>query len=143
MDHYTHFNAYLNNKGIRKSLRRSQVLEVFSKCEKHVTVNELVELVHSKYPDIGIATIYRTLKLICDSGIARTTEFEKGTIRYEHDFGHQHHDHLVCFNCGAFIEINNDRIEEEQNKIAKDNGYTLLNHKMILYGLCQKCSKQK
>lgn len=143
MDALSHFSAYLQTKGIRNSLRRSQILETFTKCERHVTVNELVALVHKKYPEIGIATIYRTLKLICESGIARASEFEDGTVRYEHDFGHQHHDHLVCTNCGAFVEINNKHIEDEQNKIAKDHGYSLVNHKMILYGTCPKCLKPK
>ena len=78
MDALSHFSAYLQTKGIRNSLRRSQILETFTKCERHVTVNELVALVHKKYPEIGIATIYRTLKLICESGIARASEFETG-----------------------------------------------------------------
>jgi Fur family transcriptional regulator, ferric uptake regulator len=143
MDAHVHFRAFLVDKGIRKSLRRSQVLDVFAKCERHVTVNELVQLVHKKYPKIGIATVYRTLKLLCESGIARGIEFHNGTVRYEHDFGHEHHDHLVCLNCGAFVEISNSRIEEEQNRIAKEHGYALQKHKMILYGVCPKCSRRK
>ncbi len=138
-----HFNVFLREKGIRSSVRRSQVLEIFVKCERHVTVNELVKLVLNKYPRIGTATIYRTLKLMGESGIARAVEFEDGTVRYEHDFGHQHHDHLVCLNCGEFVEIRNNCIEDEQNRIAKEHGYTLRNHKMILYGTCSKCSMRK
>jgi Fur family ferric uptake transcriptional regulator len=118
-----------------------QVFNVFIECEQHLTVNELVELVHKKFPKIGIATVYRTLKLITTSGIARAVEFGDGTIRYEHDYGHEHHDHLVCTACGAFREINNTCIENEQQKIADEQGFQLLKHKMILYGICPKCRK--
>lgn len=118
------------------------MLEVFIKCERHVTINELVEMVHRKYPTIGIATVYRALKLIIDSGIARAIEFGDGTLRYEHDYGHDHHDHLICMHCGSFKEINSPSIEEEQNKIALKNDFSLIEHKMVLYGICPKCKKK-
>ena len=137
-----HFSAYLNAMGIRKSFRRDEVLDVFLQCERHITASELVELVHKRYPSIGIATIYRTLKLITESGIARAIEFGDGTIRYEHDYGHEHHDHLVCVECGAFQEINNHSIEKEQEKIASACGFSLVKHKMVLYGICPRCLKK-
>jgi Fur family transcriptional regulator, ferric uptake regulator len=143
MDAQEHFNTYLKNNGVRSSSRRDKVFEVFIRCEKHVTVNELVALVHKKYPTIGIATVYRTLKLISESGIARAIEFGDGSLRYEHDYGHEHHDHLLCLECGAFREINSSRIEAEQLKIAKEQGFVLQKHKMVLYGLCPDCSKSK
>jgi Fur family ferric uptake transcriptional regulator len=143
MDAQKHFNTYLENKRIRHSLRRDEVLEVFIKCERHVTANELWGLVHKKHPTIGIATVYRTLKHITDAGIARVVEFGDGTVRYEHDYGHEHHDHLVCLHCGSYREISNARIENEQEKMANEQGFSLLKHKMILYGLCPKCVKQR
>jgi Fur family transcriptional regulator, ferric uptake regulator len=143
MDALRHFQKYLGEHGVRHSKKRMQVFTIFVACEQHLTVIELVELVHKKFPKIGIATVYRTLKLIADAGIARAVEFGDGTIRYEHDFGHEHHDHLVCTGCGSFREINNACIEEEQQKIADREGFLLLKHKMILYGICPKCSMKK
>jgi Fur family ferric uptake transcriptional regulator len=138
-----HFQKYLEQRGVRHSKKRMQVFDVFIGCERHLTVAGLVDLVHKKFPKIGIATVYRTLKLIADSGIARAVEFGDGTIRYEHDFGHEHHDHLVCTRCGSFREINSACIEDEQQKIADREGFQLQKHKMILYGICPKCLKKK
>jgi len=138
-----HFNDFLDRKGIRHSARREEVLEVFLKCERHITVSEFFELVHRKFPRIGIATVYRTLKLITEAGIARAIEFGDGILRYEHDFGHEHHDHIVCVKCGVFQEINNGDIEKAQESIACNLGFSLLRHKMVLYGICPKCLKEK
>lgn len=143
MEALKHFQEYLETHGVRHSKKRMQVFNVFIGCEQHLTVIELVELVHKKFPGIGIATVYRTLKLITDSGIAREVEFGDGTVRYEHDYGHDHHDHLVCTKCGTFREINNSVIEAEQQKIVEEHGFTLNKHKMVLYGVCPKCSKKK
>lgn len=141
LDALHHFQTHLENTGVRHSTKRMQVFDVFIKCEQHLTVNELVGLVHKKFPKIGIATVYRTLKLITGSGIARAVEFGDGTIRYEHDYGHEHHDHLICIKCGTFREINSACIEKEQQKIADNEGFQLLRHKMILYGICPNCTK--
>jgi Fur family ferric uptake transcriptional regulator len=143
MDSRQHFEAALQAKGIRKSIRRMQVVDVFLQCERHVTMNELVSLVHKKYPAIGIATIYRTIKLIKETNIGREIELADGTIAYEHDYGHEHHDHLLCNRCGTVIEIQNTIIENEQKNIAARYGFTLSSHKMVLYGLCSKCMKRK
>ena len=112
MDAQKHFTDFLNAKGIRRSTRRNEVLDVFLQCEHHITANQLVELVHKKKPRIGIATVYRTLKLITEAGIARAVEFGDGTMRYEHDYGHEHHDHIVCVQCGMFREISNKYCKE-------------------------------
>ena len=74
---------------------------------------------------IGIATVYRTMNLVCEAGLAREIELGDGNIRYEHLLGHEHHDHLVCVKCGAFEEIINSKIEKEQKAIAQQFGYLL------------------
>ncbi len=143
MDARQHFSDFLNGKGIRRSTRRNDVLDVFLTCEYHITANQLVELVHKKNPKIGIATVYRTLKLITEAGIARAIEFGDGSVRYEHDFGHEHHDHIVCVRCGMFREISSDEIESEQDAIARKHGFVLLRHKMVLYGVCPVCRRKQ
>jgi len=140
MNQQQHFENYLQSNGIRSSTRRGQIVEIFLACERHVTAFELLALVQQKHPTIGIATIYRTLKLAVDSGIARATEFGDGNLRYEHDFGHEHHDHIICTRCGDVKEIASSKIESEQVRIAGELGYVLSKHKMVLYGTCLKCS---
>jgi Fur family ferric uptake transcriptional regulator len=143
VDAQEHFSEFLSAKGIRRSTRRNEVLDVFLGCEYHITANQLVELVHQRNPKIGIATVYRTLKLITEAGIARAIEFGDGTMRYEHDYGHEHHDHIVCVQCGMFKEISNEGIEAEQVLMAQKLGFSLLRHKMVLYGVCPECSKKE
>ena len=73
-------------------------------------------LVRKKNPAVGYATIYRTLRLLCQSGLCRELKFEDGTTRYEHLYGHEHHDHLICIRCGRFVEVVDLEIEERQKK---------------------------
>lgn len=135
-------NQYLREKGIRQSEQRNKVLDVFLNTERHLTVNELYELVRKKYPKIGYATVYRAMKVITEAGIAEEIEFGDGAKRYEHKYGHGHHDHLICVECGRFVEAMNPQIERLQEKLANDHSFTLLRHKMHLFGICKKCGRK-
>ena len=94
----------------------------------------------SKHPSIGYATVYRTLKLFNECGIAEERNFGDGQARYEPCAGDAHHDHLVCTACGAIIEFEDTRIEELQQKVAEEQGFTIVSHRLELYGLCAQCS---
>ena len=83
---------YLKDKGIRTSKQREHVLDVFLKAEKHLTMAGLYEIVRKKHPSIGYATVYRAMKVICDAGLAREVNFGQGGSRFEHEYGHEHHD---------------------------------------------------
>ena len=133
---------FIKNKGIRHSKPRQRILQIFLTTERHLSVQELYELVIKKFPSIGIATIYRTMSLACEAGLAREIDFGEGNIRYEHFYGHEHHDHLVCLKCGSFREITNSIIEKEQKRIARENGFELIKHRHVLYGICPLCKKK-
>ena len=90
---------------------------------------------------MSVATIYRTMKLLSESGLAHARNFGDGQTRYEPAFGREHHDHLICTRCGAIIEFENDRIEQLQDVVAKKHGFRVTSHKMELYGLCKGCQK--
>ena len=92
-----------------------------------------------RLPTIGYATIYRTLKLLCECGICRKLRVENGISRYEPLYGHEHHDHLICLKCGRFIEVVNLDIEKLQEKIAKAEGFILMRHRLVMYGICKSC----
>lgn len=134
-------DTFIYNKGIRHSKPREQILRVFLETERHLSVQELFGLVQKKHPTIGIATIYRTMALACEAGLAREIDFGEGNVRYEHLYGHEHHDHLVCIQCGAFREITNSRIEKEQMRMANEHGFDLVRHRHVLYGVCPECRK--
>ena len=133
------FDDYVHGKNLRHSEQRLQILDVFLKTERHLTVEELHKLVQKKNPSIGTATVYRTLKLLVDSGLCRELKLNDGVTRYEHLYGHEHHDHLVCTQCGALVEVCDAEIERLQEKLARSHGFKIQSHKLELYGTCKKC----
>ena len=142
MDAKAKFAQFVVHHGFRHTDQRDQVLGVFLGTEKHVTVQELYDLVRKKDKGIGYATVARTVKLMCDSGICRQVDFGDGSQRYEHKYGHEHHDHLICLKCGKFEEIYSPKLERIQNELVKKHGYIQENHKLDIFGLCPRCAKK-
>jgi|SRR3989339_7585 len=135
------FETYITSKNLKHSRQREKVLEVFLSTDKHLTVEDLYNLIKKQYPTIGFATVYRTLRLLCECGLSRELRFEDGTTRYEHLYGHQHHDHIICTKCGRFVEVVVPEIEYLQEKLFEQHGFYPQRHKMELYGICKKCKK--
>ncbi|MFH2070658.1 MAG: transcriptional repressor [Elusimicrobiota bacterium] len=136
------FEKYINEKGLKHSKQRNEILRVFINTEKHLTADELYRSVKNKYPEVGFATVYRTLKLLSECGLCREVVFGDGVARYEHKYGHEHHDHLVCVKCGNFVEVFEPRIEELQEKLAGKYGFLQKHHRMEIYGICRKCNRK-
>lgn len=133
------FEDYIRSKNLKHSERRMQILRFFLKTERHVTADELYRMVKEKFPATGYATIYRTLKLLCECGISRELKVEDGVTRYEHLYGHEHHDHLICTRCGKFVEVMNPKIEKFQEMLAKEKGFMPKRHRLDMYGVCRDC----
>lgn len=135
------FDDFVKTRGLKNSEQRRDILRTFLKTEKHLTVEELHKLVKKVNPSIGTATVYRTLKLLRESGLCREFKLDDGTSRYEHLYGHEHHDHLICENCGNILEVCDHEIERLQEKLAKKHGFRITSHKLEIYGICSKCRK--
>ncbi|MGD2080333.1 MAG: transcriptional repressor [Nitrospirota bacterium] len=133
------FEQFLEEKGLRMTPQRSLIADVFLRTERHMSSEDLYALVKRKDRSIGQATVYRTLKLLSESGIAREVDFGEGVTRYEHEYGHEHHDHLICERCRRSIEVVDPRIEELQEKLARDHGFVMTRHKLDMFGICSKC----
>ncbi len=133
------FGDFLAEKGLRDTAQRELILEEFLRREQHLTAEELYDIVKQRDRTIGQATVYRVLKLLCDAKLAREVDFGDGARRYEHEFGHEHHDHLVCTSCGKAIEVLDPAIETLQRALAERYRFTLANHEMYLYGTCPEC----
>lgn len=133
------YKNYIKENNIKQSKPREKILKKFLETEKHITITELYELIKKEYPDIGIATVYRAMKVICDSGLAEEIDIGDGTKRFEHKFEHKHHDHLVCIKCGKIIEFENESIEALQKEICKEYNFTIVNHKLQIFGYCSNC----
>jgi Fur family ferric uptake transcriptional regulator len=137
------FEEFLQTKNLKHSGQRQNILHVYLNTDKHLTAEELYGIVRKKYPVIGCATVYRTLKLLCECGLCRELRFEDSTTRYEHLYGHQHHDHLICTRCGRFTEVVDPKIERLQENLFKEHGFYPQRHRMDLYGVCKSCKRKK
>jgi Fur family ferric uptake transcriptional regulator len=129
--------GYLNGMGLKHTKQRDVILVAFLESHEHVSAEQLYQKVRSDAPSIGYTTVYRTLKLLVDAGIAQERRFDDGLTRYEVE--HAHHDHLVCLTCGKIIEFESKLIEDTQDKIAVEYGFNVVRHRHELYGHCSKC----
>lgn len=134
---------YLAGQGLKSTHQRDEILAVFVSAGRHLSVEELYELMKKEHPRIGYATVYRTMKLFAQAGLAEELRFDDGFTRYEYKASDGHHDHLICTRCGRIIEFENDRIEELQESVAKKNRFLAQSHKLEIYGLCDDCRGKK
>jgi len=133
----------LRERGLKATRQRDEIVRALKKAGAHVTVDELYQRVRRKNPRIGYATIYRTLRLLAESGWASARRFGDRTARFEHRIEGEHHDHLICLQCGKIQEFENDRLEALQERIARQEGFLVREHKLELYGYCQGCAKNQ
>jgi len=133
------FVDYLRKKHLKLTDQRNTILNVFLKTERHLSVDDLYDIVRKKDSSIGHATVFRTLKLLSEAGIAKEVNLGDGKTRYEHKYDHEHHDHLVCLECGKFIEAVDSKIEKLQEELCKRHGFVPQQHKMEIFGICKKC----
>lgn len=135
------FQEFIARKGLKTTRQRDTVLECFLSSDHHMSTEDLYLKVRARHPTIGFATVYRTLKLFAESGIAREIHFGDGQTRYEHVEEGEHHDHMICTRCGAVTEFENETIERLQAEIAEQFGFEVEKHKLELYGICPQCRK--
>lgn len=135
------FRACLTSKGLKATRQRELILEEFLRDGSHLSIEELYLRIRQKNPRIGYATVYRTLKLFTEFGIAEQRQFGDGHTRYESTSVDEHHDHLICTTCGKIIEFEDPQIEALQLKVARVHGFTIERHRLNLYGQCRDCRK--
>ena len=133
------FSGYLSANRLKITPQRRLILDIFLAEPGHVSSEELYAKIKRRDASIGQATVYRTLKLLAECGLAQAVSFADGITRYEPHFGVEHHDHLICEACGRTIEIVDPVIERRQEELAGRYGFSLARHKMELYGTCPEC----
>jgi len=129
--------AYLERHGLKQTRQREAILGSFLEAGGHITSDELYQQIRRAHPRIGYTTVYRTLKLLVDAGLAQERHFDDGAARYEIE--QEHHDHLVCTECGKIVEFESRMIEEEQSRIAEHYDFRVHRHRHELYGHCGEC----
>ncbi len=137
------FKDLLKKNALKFTIQREVILETLYNCDEHLTPEALHRLIQERYPNlkIGIATVYRTLSLLEESDIVTSLSF--GTQGKKYELGaKEHHDHMICTECGEITEFVDEEIEKRQEKIAKAFGFLMQDHSMQIYGLCKKCQQK-
>jgi Fur family ferric uptake transcriptional regulator len=131
------WREFLQTNNMNTTQQRELIVDLFLRCRDHISIDELLTRVRKRNKRVGYATVYRTLRLLVESGLAHQRQFGDGQARYE--VAGEHHDHLICTKCGLILEFEDDEIERLQLKIAERlGGFLVMRHRHELYGLCPK-----
>lgn len=138
------FKQILKEKGLKVTKQRILVLEALASCEdKHLTAEEIYEIVKADFPEIGLATVYRTIQLLVELDLVESIQLGDGYVRYEigkldGEEAHHHH-HLICLSCGKIISFRDDLLDELEARIMESASFQVINHEVKLYGYCREC----
>ncbi len=135
-DQLERFREYLATQGLRLTRQRQAIAEVFFRSGAHLSLLDLLDLAREVQPSVGYATVYRTMKILAESGLATEHKFAEGSVRYEPSFEGEHHDHLICIDCGRIVEYEDDEIERLQEELARRHGFEVVSHRHEIYGSC-------
>jgi Fur family ferric uptake transcriptional regulator len=130
------FKEYLSNEGLKFTRQRKAIAQVFFGSDQHLSLMELLELAQQEHAGIGYATVYRTMKLLTECGLASEHKFGEANVRYEATHDGEHHDHIICNQCGKIVEYEDERIEQLQELLAKQLGFEVSSHRHEIYGDC-------
>lgn len=135
----------LKEKGYKLTPQRRAIVDIIIRNQgSHLTTEELYDLVKVECPEIGLATVYRTVQLLEELGVVSKLDLNDGCYRYElvHDTENHHHHHLICSNCGKVIEVEGDLLEVLEHEIESKYKFKIKNHSVKFYGFCSECNKE-
>lgn len=135
------FLQHIQKKGLKRTSQRDLILDMFLRTEEHLSSEDLYRLVKEVDPSIGQTTVYRTLKLLTEAGLAREVRFGDGRTHYEHNYKHQHHDHMICSECGRIIEFFSAELEAIQDAMAAKHRFQVTQHLLRIIGVCAECRR--
>jgi Fur family transcriptional regulator, ferric uptake regulator len=136
------FYGHLRRVGLKHTEQRDTILRTFLDTRDHLSTDELFRLVKKRDAKIGFTTVYRTLKLLAECGLASAVPFPDGTARYEHQFNRRSHHHMVCSECGASVEFFSPEVGKLEEEIARKYHFDATRHNFQIYGICEDCSKK-
>ncbi len=140
------FADFIRREGLKTTRQRNAIVTTFFKMRGHISVEELLAAVKKVNRRIGYATVYRTLHLLVESNLVEERRFGDGLARFEGHSDVEHHDHMICLECGEISEFFNPRLEALQEQLAEENNFTIYRHRLELYGACQDkeaCAQRK
>lgn len=134
------FRAYLRQNGIKWTKARDRIIEAVLELDEHFEAEQVLYRLRESGEKVGKATVYRTLPLLVDCGILKQVRFDVKQAHYEHAFGEDPHDHMVCRRCGRIIEFASDEVLEMRVRIGRRHHFHVISHRFQLSGLCWDCS---
>ena len=137
------FHQHLKKVGLKHTEQRDTILRTFLETRDHLSTEELTRLVRRKDPGIGATTVYRTLKLLADCGLASAVAFHDGIARYEHQYNRRSHHHMVCTECGASVEFFSPEVRRLEQEIGRKHRFATTRHTFQIYGVCEECRKRE
>lgn len=144
-DMQENFKSLLKQNGLKVTTQRIAILEVLSnRPDEHLTAEDIYDCVRNMYPDIGLATVYRTIQVLSELKLIDKLNLNDGYVRYEIGKGSKetsvhHHHHLICVNCGQVFTFQDDLLENLEQKIEATMDFQVLNHEVKLFGICSVC----
>jgi Fur family ferric uptake transcriptional regulator len=137
------FRHHLKRVGLKHTGQRDVILRTFLEARGHLSTEELHHLVQRSDHRIGFTTVYRTLKLLAECGLASEVAFQDGVTRYEHQYNRRSHHHMVCTECGTSVEFDSPEIDKVEKEIGRKHCYVTTRHDFQVYGICEQCQKKK
>ena len=134
---------FLKKRGLKNSRKRELIFNTLLNNKNHLSVDEIYQQAKELDPHIGIATVFRTLKLLKSNELINEINIGDGKNRYEPSFKSPHHDHLICSRCGTVLEAVDPRIEKLQLELCKNNHFFPLSHRLEIFGICSACNNKK
>lgn len=141
MDKIESIKAKVKLTGIKLTKQREAICQVFFAAVGHLSAEDILHKARALDPQVSLATVYRTLKILQENGLVTSHNFQDDQALFEPRFDDEHHDHLICTECGKIVEFMNLEMEKLQLSIAKAHGFSITDHKMEIYGLCDICQK--
>ncbi|MFA5576440.1 MAG: Fur family transcriptional regulator [Tissierellaceae bacterium] len=144
----TNFNSIkgkLQNNGYKLTTQRRAILKaMIENQDDHLSIDEIYNIVRKEYPELGIATVYRTLQLFEKLDIVYKLNFDDGCSRFElsSESDSHHHHHLICLKCGKVTEVKIDLLEALEGEIEREGQFTIVDHNVKFYGYCSDCKNK-
>ncbi len=138
------FERFLRSRSLKLTTQRRRIFDRAFGTHEHFSAERLYDWLRNEPGEkVSRATVYRTLSLLLEGGFVEALDAGRGELVYEHVLGHQHHDHMVCMDCGKIEEFQEERIEELQLEACRKKGFQLVSHDLRLRGYCKGCARQR
>ncbi len=142
MDPFLLLRQSIKERGLRETSQREGVLRFLAQAKGHLTLEEIYEALRAVHSGIGRATVFRTVKLLEEIGLVTRVTFADGQARYEYAHERQHHDHMICVECGTALEFSSPEIERLQLQVAQDHRFEVRWHRHEIFGRCARCAEK-